>query len=46
MISGAQTREGWFIEVVWGFHDVLLGSRLFWALRWMTSGMILGEVVS
>jgi hypothetical protein len=46
MTSGAQTREGRFIKVGWGFHDVLLGSRVFWALRWMTSEMILGEVVS
>jgi hypothetical protein len=35
MTSGAQTKEGWFIEVGWGFHGVLLGSRAFWALKWM-----------
>jgi hypothetical protein len=29
MTSGAQTREDRFIEVGWGFHDVLLGSRVF-----------------
>jgi hypothetical protein len=46
MTSGAQTREGRFIEVGWGFHGILLGSRAFWALRWMMSGMCLGEVAS
>jgi hypothetical protein len=29
MISGAQTLDGQFIEVGWGFHDVPVGSRLF-----------------
>jgi hypothetical protein len=33
MTSWTQTREGRFIEVGWGFHDVLLGSRAFWAMR-------------
>jgi hypothetical protein len=35
MTSGAQTREGRFIEVGWGFHGVLIGSREFLTLRWM-----------
>jgi hypothetical protein len=46
MTSGAQTREGRFIEVAFDFHGVLLGSQVFWALRWMTSGMIHGDVAS
>jgi hypothetical protein len=46
MTSGAQTREGQFIEISWGFNDILLGSRVFWALRWMTPGTSLGEVAS
>jgi hypothetical protein len=46
MTSGAQTREGRFIEVGWSFHSILLGSRVFWALRWMMLGMILREVAS
>jgi hypothetical protein len=46
LTSGAQTRDGQFIEVGWGFHNVLLGSRAFWVLRWMTLGTILGEVAS
>jgi hypothetical protein len=29
MISWAQTREGQFIEVGWGFQGVLLGSWVF-----------------
>jgi hypothetical protein len=29
MTSGAQTREGWFIKVGWGFHGILLVSRVF-----------------
>jgi hypothetical protein len=29
MTSGAHTREGWFIEVGWGLHGVLLGSQAF-----------------
>jgi hypothetical protein len=41
MTSGAQTKEGWFIEVGWGFHGVLLGSRAFWALKWMMPEMSL-----
>jgi hypothetical protein len=46
MTNGAQTREGQLIEVSWGFHGVLLGSRAFWALRWAMPGMSLGEVAS
>jgi hypothetical protein len=33
MTSEAQTGEGWFIKVGRGFHGILLGSRVFWALR-------------
>jgi hypothetical protein len=29
MTSGTHTREGWFVEVGWGFHGVLLGSQVF-----------------
>jgi hypothetical protein len=29
MTSEAQTREGQFIEVSWGFDGILLGSRVF-----------------
>jgi 4-aminobutyrate aminotransferase-like enzyme len=43
MTSKAQTREDRFIEVDWGFHGVLLGSR---ALRRTTPEMNLGEVAS
>jgi hypothetical protein len=46
MTSGAQTREGRFVEVGLGFHGVLLRSRAFWALRWTTLGTSLGEVAS
>jgi hypothetical protein len=35
MTSGAQTREGQFIEVGRGFHTILIGSRVFLPLRWM-----------
>jgi hypothetical protein len=36
MTSGAQTGEGWFVEVSQGFQGVLLGSRALWTLRWTT----------
>jgi hypothetical protein len=29
MTSEAQTREGRSVEVGWGFHGILLGSRVF-----------------
>jgi hypothetical protein len=29
MTSGAQIREGWFVEVDWDFHGILLGSWVF-----------------
>jgi hypothetical protein len=35
MASGAQDLEHRFVEVRWGFSDVLFGS---WALRWMVLG--------
>jgi hypothetical protein len=34
MTSGAQTREGWFIEVSWGLHGILLGSLVFFLALW------------
>jgi hypothetical protein len=46
MTTGAQTREGQFVEVGWGFHGVHLSSRAFWTLRWMTARTSLGEVAS
>jgi hypothetical protein len=33
MTSGVQNREGWFVEVGWGFHGVLVGSRVFLSSR-------------
>jgi hypothetical protein len=42
MASRAQTREGRFVEVSWDFHGVLLGSRVFWALRWRMLKKVLG----
>jgi hypothetical protein len=36
MTSGAQTREGQFIDVGHDFHGVLIGSRVFLPPRWMT----------
>jgi hypothetical protein len=44
MTSGAQTREGQFIEVSRGFHGVLVGSRVFMPLRWMMLKKIPGDV--
>jgi hypothetical protein len=35
MTSRAQTREGRFVEVSWGFHGILVGSILFLPLRLM-----------
>jgi hypothetical protein len=46
MTSGAQTRECRFVEVGWGFHGVLLGSRVFWVLRWTMPETSPGEVAS
>jgi hypothetical protein len=46
MTSRAQTRGDRFVEVSRSFHDILLGSRAFWVLRWMTLGMSLAEVAS
>jgi hypothetical protein len=46
MTSGPQTREGQFIDVGWGFHGVLLGSQVFWALRWTMPETSLREVAS
>jgi hypothetical protein len=42
MTSRAQDLEHRFVEVGWGFSDVLFGSR---ALRWMVPGTVLGVVV-
>jgi hypothetical protein len=33
MTSGAQTREGQFVEVGWGFHGIFIGSRVFFPSR-------------
>jgi hypothetical protein len=38
MTSGVHNREGRFVKVDWGFHDVLLGSQAFSALRWTRPG--------
>jgi hypothetical protein len=35
MTGGAQTREGWFVDVGRGFHGVRVGSRVFLPSRWM-----------
>jgi hypothetical protein len=42
MTSGAQTREGQFVEVGWGFHGILVGSSVFFASRWTMLEMVLG----
>jgi hypothetical protein len=42
LTSGAQTRECRFVEVDWGFPIVLVGSRVFLALRWTTLEKVLG----
>jgi hypothetical protein len=46
MTSGAQTRGGWFIEVDWGFHGILVGSRVFWLPRWTMLEKVPDDVVS
>jgi hypothetical protein len=46
MASGPPDREGRFIEVGQSFLNVLLGSRAFLALSWMTFGKVLGDVAS
>jgi hypothetical protein len=48
MTNGAQTRECW-LGLPWRSSrllGVLLGSLVFWALRWTTPGMILRKVAS
>jgi hypothetical protein len=35
MTSKAQNRNGRFFKVGWGFHDLLVGSRVFLPSRWM-----------
>jgi hypothetical protein len=42
MTSGAQTRQGQFEEVSWGFHGILVGSRVFLPSRWMMLEKVLG----
>jgi hypothetical protein len=42
MTSGAQTRQGRFVEVSWGFHGVLVGSSLFLLSRWMMHEKVFG----
>jgi hypothetical protein len=46
MASGTPDREGRFIEVGQGFLGVLLGSRTFLVLRWMTPEMVLEYVAT
>jgi hypothetical protein len=42
MTSGAQTKEGRFVEIDWGFHGILVGSRVFLLSRWMMLEKVLG----
>jgi hypothetical protein len=42
MTIDAQTREGRFVEVDWGFHGVLVGSKVFLPSRWMMLKKVLG----
>jgi hypothetical protein len=42
MTCGAQTREGRFVEVGWGFHGILVGSRVFLPSRWTMLEKVLG----
>jgi hypothetical protein len=44
MTSGAQTKEGQFIDVGRDFHGVLIGSRVFLPPRWMMLKKIHGDV--
>jgi hypothetical protein len=46
MTSRAQTRESRFVEVGQGLHGFLLGSHVFWVLRWTPLRTSLGEVAS
>jgi hypothetical protein len=45
MTNGAQTREGWFTEVGWGFYGILVGSRVFLPSRWTMLEKVLGGSV-
>jgi hypothetical protein len=42
MTSGAQTREGQFVEVGRGFHGVFVGSRVFLPSRWSMLEKVVG----
>jgi hypothetical protein len=42
MTSGTQTKVGQFVEVGWGIHGVLIGSRVFLPLRWTMLEKVLG----
>jgi hypothetical protein len=42
MISGAQTKEGSFVKVGWGFHGILVCSRVFLLSRWTMLEKVFG----
>jgi hypothetical protein len=42
MTIGAQTREGQFVEVGWGFYGIFIGSRVFFPSRWSMLEKVLG----
>jgi hypothetical protein len=42
MAREAPSRGGQFIEVSWGFHDLLVYSGVFLTLRWMMIEKVLG----
>jgi hypothetical protein len=44
MASGAQDREGQFVEVGRSFHGVPIGSRVLWASRWMMLEKVSGHI--
>jgi hypothetical protein len=46
MTIGAQTSEGRFVEVSWGFHGILIGSRVLLPSRWTMLEKIPGDVAS
>jgi hypothetical protein len=46
MTSGTQARKCQFIKVGWGFHDFLIGFRVFLPLRWMILEKVPRDVAS
>jgi hypothetical protein len=46
MAKGARTIEGRFIEVTWGFHSVIVGSKVSLPLRWMMLEKIPRDIAS